>query len=77
VDVCAVLGAADRIDDLATQLRARANLIALHGANVHWNSPAALRYFARLDEIIATLHGCAESMAEVADLARRHGYRCR
>jgi hypothetical protein len=68
----ALLTAADRIDDAAAVLRARAALIGLHGATTRWRSPAARVYFARLDDITAELTGCAARVADLAELTRRH-----
>jgi hypothetical protein len=67
----ALLIAADRIDDAAAVLRARAALIGLHVATTGWRSPAARIYFARLDDITVELVGCAARVADLAELARR------
>jgi hypothetical protein len=63
--------AAARIDELAAVLRARAALIGLHSSTVRWHSPAARAYFAHLDDIAATLTGCAVRMNQLADVARQ------
>lgn len=77
MEISPALGAANRIDDLAAALRARATQIAAHGAAVSWHSPAALRYLARVDDINAALVACAEAMSGVAELAREHAFRSR
>jgi hypothetical protein len=66
-----LLDAADRIDDAAAVLRARAALIGLHVATTRWRSPAARVYFTRLDDITAGLTGCAARVTDLAELARR------
>lgn len=72
MDVSALLQAAERIDELAATLRARAALIGLHAATTHWYSPASRAYFARLDDVTGDLTRCAARMNAVAELARRH-----
>jgi hypothetical protein len=72
VDASGLYLAADRIDELAGIVRARGMLIGLHGATVRWQSPAARAYFRHIDDIAATLTGCAARMGELAELTRRH-----
>jgi hypothetical protein len=72
VDVSYLYVAADRIDELAGVVRARAVLIGLHSAATRWNSPASRAYFARIDDIAVTLNGCAGRMSELAEQVRRH-----
>jgi hypothetical protein len=72
MDVSGLFAFADRIDDIAAKLRARAALIGLHTATTRWYSPASRKYFAQLDHVTATLTGCAARLGDLAELARVH-----
>jgi uncharacterized protein YukE len=71
----ALLAVAARIDDAATELRARACRIDQHTADAQWSSAAARSYYQRLGTLTSALTGCATDLDALADLFRREAAR--
>lgn len=70
MDVAGLRASADRIDELADEVSARAALIALQADTAQWHSPAARAYFAQLDSASAALTGCVTRLHDFAALLR-------
>jgi hypothetical protein len=71
MDAAGLLAAAARIEELAALVRARAVLVGVHTSTMRWHSPASRVFFARLDDVCATLVRCAARLDELADLTRQ------
>jgi len=75
MDATDLFASADRLNGHDEVLRARARLIALHGDQLRWRSPAAARFRAKLDQVVADLALAATGTAELADRIRIHAGR--
>lgn len=74
MDVSGLFSAADRMDEHAALLRARAAHIGAGVTNTRWYSPAGRRYLRLLDETIAELTGCAARLTTLAEQVRSHAH---
>src|SRR5664279_2800046 len=72
MDLSPLRAVADRLDEVASVLRARAGHIALGAATARWYSPAARTYFGQIDEVTAQLSDCARRIDALAERVRRH-----
>lgn len=72
MDLLPLFRAADRMEEMAGILRARAAIIGAGAAATRWNSPAARNYHEYIDEVTAQLAGCALRLTTLADQVRTH-----
>jgi hypothetical protein len=70
MDTTGLYASADRVDDLAELLRARAARIELQAVTAQWHSPAARAFFAHLDDVSSSLTGCVTRLHDFAALMR-------
>jgi hypothetical protein len=75
MDVQPLYVAADRMDEVAAVLRARARHIAAGAASTQWRSTAARAYFDRIDAATAQLVSAATRVNALADRVRSHALR--
>lgn len=71
MDVAGLYLMAARIDELADELRLRAERIGRHAAGLPWQSPAARAFDARLGESMTDVRAAALRVTGLADLVRR------
>jgi hypothetical protein len=75
MDATELFASAERLDGHDEVLRARARLVALHGEQLRWRSPAATRFRAKLEGVVADLALAATGTAALADRIRIHAGR--
>jgi hypothetical protein len=75
MDATELYAGAARLDGHEEVLRARSRLLAMHGEQLRWQSPAASAFRARLDAVAAELMIAASSTAALSDQIRIHAAR--